>query len=112
MTPWTQAVQPPVKPASSPELAQTLLDSHSEIAWRTLNRGNFERAEAMFRDILRRDPNRPRKIAGLGAALRGKANSTTSIETLHAGAARFPKMHCWPRPWARPISRRTTTSGR
>ncbi|MCI0358053.1 MAG: tetratricopeptide repeat protein [Planctomycetaceae bacterium] len=81
-----QAAQPPAQPS----LAQSLIDSHSDIAWRTLSRGNLERAEAMFRDILQRDPDRPREIAGLSAALARQGKFEDAIGVLDAGVARFP----------------------
>ncbi len=70
--------------------ARRLLELHTEIAWRTLNRGANELAEAMFRDILRRDPNRPREIAGLSAALARQGKVGDAITVLNDGVARFP----------------------
>ncbi|MFQ5734544.1 MAG: tetratricopeptide repeat protein [Planctomycetaceae bacterium] len=77
--------------ASTPEdRAKRLLEFHSSIAWRTLSRGNLKRAEAMFRDILRRDPDRPDDIAGLSAALARQEKLDDAIKVLSDGTARFP----------------------
>jgi tetratricopeptide (TPR) repeat protein len=84
-----QAAQPPAQ--SVPPPGQELIDSHSDIAWRTLGRGNLERAEAMFRDILRRDPDRPRDIAGLSAALARQGKFQEAIAVLDAAVVRYPQ---------------------
>lgn len=73
------------------ETARQLLQLHSKIAWRTLNLGNLPRAEAMFRDILRRDPDRPRDIAGLSAALARQGKTDEAIDVLKEGVERFPQ---------------------
>lgn len=73
------------------EVDQQLLELHSRIAWDTLNRGDLVRAEAMFRDILRRDPLRPEEIAGLSAALARQNKLDESISVLSDGVTQFPQ---------------------
>jgi len=73
------------------EAARRLLDLHARIAWMTLSRGDLERAETMFRDVLRRDPDRPREIAGLAAALARQQKTSEAIEVLDDAARRFPE---------------------
>ena len=82
------AQQPPAP--NSEQHQQQFLELHSRIAWRTLEQGNYPRAELMFRDILRRDPNRPDEIAGLAAAVARQGNIDQAIEVLSDGAQRFP----------------------
>lgn len=88
---WPQDEVPSSSPEAPADADQALLELHSGIAWRTLERGALERAEAMFRDILRRDPNRPDEIAGLAAALARQGKTDEAIETLREAVNRYPR---------------------
>ena len=88
---WSQAQVPSSPPEGPADADQALLELHSGIAWQTLNRGALERAEAMFRDILRRDPDRPDEIAGLSAALARQGKTDEAIETLREAVDRYPR---------------------
>jgi len=74
-----------------PDKTARLLELHIRIAWLTLSRGDLERAESMFRDILRRDPDRPDEIAGLSAALARQQKMSEAVQVLRDGVRRFPQ---------------------
>lgn len=70
--------------------AERLLELHSSIAWGTLNQGRMELAEQMFRDILRRDQNRPEEIAGLASALAQLGRFDEAIDVLRGATRMYP----------------------
>lgn len=88
---WLQALASTSSPDGSADADQALLELHSGIAWQTLNRDALERAEVMFRDILRRDPDRPNEIAGLSAALARQGKTDEAIELLREAVDRYPR---------------------
>jgi len=77
-------------PRLTEEQEEQLLQLYVNLAWQMNQRGAFDRAETMFRNILSRDPNRPQEILGLATALIRQGKTDEAVTVLDDATDRYP----------------------